>query len=276
MSKDFILYTSKNDKLRISAFGDINNVNSPCLICIHGFKGFKDWGFWPYTAGYFAEKGFFVLTFNFSHNGIGENLTDFSEIDKFAENTLSLEVEELSELFSAYTENFFNHKGNKKVGLLGHSRGGGVALLSALNIKPDAVALWASISKPDRYTERQKNEWKKNGVFEVLNTRTNQVMRLNLSVLEDIEQNKNGSLNIKNAVENLNCPLFIAHGEQDLTVPVSEAEQLYQWSDKDKTTLYKIPAAGHTFDVVHPFPGSNLKFEKLLKQTEQFFKTNLF
>jgi len=42
-------------------------------VYVHGFKGFKDWGFVPYIGETFASKGFAFLTFNFSHNGIESN-----------------------------------------------------------------------------------------------------------------------------------------------------------------------------------------------------------
>jgi len=114
MTKNFILITSRSEKLRITAFGIQNYKLSPCLIFIHGFKGFKDWGFGPYIGNYFAHNGFFVLTFNFSHNGVGDSLTEFIEFDKFANNTFSLEISELSELISAYLKGFFGKTENKK------------------------------------------------------------------------------------------------------------------------------------------------------------------
>ena len=92
MSNDFLLISQKGNKIRVTVYG-LENLNSaPCLIFVHGFKGFKDWGFGPYIGDYFAEKGFFVITFNFSHNGIGEGKTEFGELEKFAQNTFSLEV----------------------------------------------------------------------------------------------------------------------------------------------------------------------------------------
>ena len=115
--------------------------------------------------------------------------------------------------------------------------------------------------------------WK--GYFEALNSRTKQMMHQNLSVLDDIEKNKEIGLNIKNAVEKLNCPLLIAHGVQDMAVPVTEAEQLYEWSDKSKTELFKIYSTGHTFDIVHPFSGTTDRFEKLLDKTKHFLVNNL-
>jgi len=203
MSDNFILNTQKNNVLRITAYG-LEQINkAPCLILVHGFKGFKDWGFFPYTGEYFSNNGFFVLSFNFSHNGIGENLTEFTELDKFAENTLSLELSELNELITAYKEEFFGEIANKGIRLLGHSRGGAISLLCASkNDEVKAVTTWSAVSNINRYTEGQKNEWKKNGFFEVINSRTKQVMRLNVSLLEDIELNKNDSLNIEKAVRN--------------------------------------------------------------------------
>ena len=276
MSKDFVLNTLLNNKLRISVFGKENLYKSPCIIFVHGFKGFKDWGFCPYIGEYLSRRNFFVITFNFSHNGIGENLTEFTELDKFAENTFSLEISELSELIEAYKSNFFGESINRSLGLLGHSRGGGISILTSKQVNDiKATAVWASVSNFDRYSNRQKEVWRKKGVFEVLNTRTKQVMRLNVSLLDDLEKNKNTTLNIENAVKNLNKPLFIAHGEQDLAVPLSEAEVLYSWSNKDMTEFYRIPSTGHTFDAKHPFEGSNPGLDSLLEKTGNFFKNNL-
>ena len=116
MSKNFELITSQNEKLRITSYSFANAGTAPCIILVHGFKGFKDWGFGPYIAEYLAKKGFFVITFNFSHNGVGDNLSEFTELDKFADNTFSLEINELNELISAYLKGDFCVVENKKIG----------------------------------------------------------------------------------------------------------------------------------------------------------------
>ncbi|MCK9425827.1 MAG: alpha/beta hydrolase [Ignavibacteriaceae bacterium] len=272
MIQNFVHFTTKRNKLNITAFGVENLSKAPCLIFVHGFKGFKDWGFGPYIGEYFAEKGFFALSLNFSHNGVGDSLTEFTELDKFAENTFSLEVEELTEIINLYQSNFFGKTENKNIFLLGHSRGAAISLLTASQKNEvSAIAVWSSVSTFDRYSERQKEQWRKNGFFDVFNTRTKQEMRLNVSLLEDLEKHKNTSLNIENAVRILNRPLFIAHGDQDLAVPIKEAEQIYDWSNKRITEFYKIIGTGHTFNCKHPFEGSNEKFELLLEKTFNFF-----
>ena len=108
-----------------------------------------------------------------------------------------------------------------------------------------------------------------------MNTRTKQKMKLNVSLLDDLEENKKDKLSIKKAVRELKKPLLIVHGEQDLAVPVNEAEELYSLADKDLSNLFIVPAAGHTFDMKHPFEGTNEKFESILEKTFQFFNQNL-
>lgn len=277
MNKDYVFSASDGEQLRISTYIDGKLFSGKTIVFVHGFKGFKDWGFGPYLGEYFAEKGFFVITFNFSHNGVGESKTEFAEIDKFSQNTFSREVRELNELINAVRGGFFAEiDKNCKLGLLGHSRGGAIALLSGSKINDvDAVTTWSAISKLDRFSARQNEEWQKKGYFEVLNLRTKQMMRLNVTMLDDIEQNSDGYLNLQNAVTNLNKPLLIAHGDQDLAVQIAEGEQIYEWSDKTRTEFYKLFGTGHTFDIVHPFSGTSEKFERLLEKTTKFFNQYL-
>lgn len=277
MVRNYYLTASDGEKLRISTFYNGHEKSTKTLVFVHGFKGFKDWGFGPYLGSYFAEKGFSVVMFNFSHNGVGENLTEFTELEKFAKNTFSKEIRELNEILDSIKNGFFEEISDKtKIVICGHSRGGAVTLLASTK-RADiiAVAVWASIAKLDRYSTRQKEEWRKKGSFDVMNMRTKQVMSLGISLLDDIELNEKDSLNIEKAVNNLNKPLFIAHGDQDLAVPIDEAEQIYEWSEKSKTELYKIYGSGHTFDIVHPFAGTNKKFEDLLETTYKFFNNKL-
>ena len=140
------------------------------------------------------------------------------------------------------------------------------------NNNVNALITWSSIAKLDRYSERQKKEWLSKGYFEVLNSRTNQIMRMNKDLLKDIINNKNGFLNIEKAAKDLNKPWLIIHGEQDLTVKSDEAEKLYGWSNKHLTELQLIPFAGHTFNIVHPMEKVSEPLNKVLKKTEKFIE----
>lgn len=276
MSQDYTYTTSVGNEISITTYGNENIFNNSCIIISHGFKGFKDWGSFPYAAKYFASQGFFVITFNFSHNGVGKNKFEFTELDKFANNSFTLEVEELREIIDAYRENYFGEVKNPKIGILGHSRGGAITLLAGKDLNTiSCIVAWASVGNLDRYSERQKEEWRKKGYFAVMNMRTKQEMRLNVSLLNDLEENINDRLNISKAVANLKVPLLIAHGKEDLAVKYHEAENVFELSDQSKTELYLIDNIGHTFGCVHPFEGTNDKFDLLLNKTKIFFEANL-
>ncbi len=277
MSQNYIYNTSEDNKINITTFGNSNLENGNCIIFVHGFKGFKDWGFGPYLANYFANHGNFVITFNFSHNGVGDSKTKFKELDKFANNTYSKEVTEVKEIVQAYKTDFFGEiRDDNKIGLLGHSRGGGISIIAASLLNDvNSLVTWSAISNFDRWTDRQKKEWKERGYSEALNTRTKQMMRLNRVLLDDLENNSHDLLNIEKALQRLNKPYLIVHGDQDLAVPISEAESIYSWSNKATTEFYKISGTGHTFGCVHPFEGTNDKFEYLLSSTLSFFDKNI-
>ncbi len=278
MRENYTYTTLRGNVISITAYGTENISNNTCIIISHGFKGFKDWGFFPYTAEYLANLGYFVITFNFSHNGIGSNKYEFTEMEKFAENTFSLEIEELTEIIKAYKNNFFGKINKPSIGLLGHSRGGAITLLTAENIQDNdvaAVVTWSSVSTLDRYSNRQKKEWRKKAYFAVMNMRTKQEMRLNLSLLNDLETNRDDKLNIKKAVSNLGIPFLIAHGKEDLAVRFQEAEELYEHSDKSISELFPVENTGHTFGCVHPFEGPTKKFEYLLSKTGKFLESKL-
>lgn len=276
MKQDIAYQATDGEIIRATLFGQENLGAGPCIVFVHGFKGFKDWGFWPHMGEFFARRGYVALSFNFSHNGVGESLTEFDELDRFSENTLSREVRELSEIIDACRGGVFGDIAGMRIGLLGHSRGGGIAL-AASRAKHEiaATALWSSVSTFDRYTDHQREEWKRVGYLEAVNQRTKQVMRLNATLLDDLDSHKDNLLNLENAVHDLNRPLMIAHGEQDLSVKPSEAEQLFEWADKNLTELHLIPKTGHTFGIVHPFAGTTSEFDLLLDLTDSFFARSL-
>lgn len=117
----------------------------PWIIFCHGYKGFKDWGAWDLVAQEFVEAGFGFLKFNFSHNGgTMEQPLDFPDLQAFAENNFSHELDDLERiiLLLKNTEN-----PPQSISLIGHSRGGGIVLIKAEeDERVDAVVTWAGVS----------------------------------------------------------------------------------------------------------------------------------
>ncbi|MBZ0179292.1 MAG: prolyl oligopeptidase family serine peptidase, partial [Melioribacteraceae bacterium] len=175
---------------------------------------------------------------------------------------------------NCYKSGFFGKIGNNKIGLLGHSRGGGISILNANHDDVSCISVWASVATFERYGSKQIEDWEKKGFVEVINTRTSQVMRMNRTLLDDIRDNKE-NLDIIKSVKNLKKPLLIVHGKEDLAVPVKEANMLFEASNQSISELYIIESTGHTFNAVHPFNGSNPKLDKALIKTKEFFDINL-
>ncbi len=249
-----------------------NSKNLPLLIFCHGFKGFKDWGGFPYMLEKISASGVFCVSFNFSYNGIGEtDLTEFTRLDLFAKNTISRELDDLHAIINYFDENrnLYNYDFNALT-LMGHSRGGGVAIIkTAEDKRVNKLITLAAVSTFNRYTEERKKEWERKGYLGVLNTRTQQMMKINYSFLKDLEKNKK-RFDIKNAVKKINCPFLIVHGKEDLSVDYSDALELYEVSNKTNTKLITIENTGHTFGVSHPFIGTTPYFETVISEIIKF------
>ncbi|MEL6590820.1 MAG: prolyl oligopeptidase family serine peptidase [Bacteroidota bacterium] len=277
MRQDFQYQTQEGHSIAISLYGADSFGTKPCLLYAHGFKAFKDWAFVPYTAVYFVKQGFSFACFNFSHNGIGPDGESFTELEAFSQNTFSRELAETKEIIHllAHTD-FFGRYLSKPIGMLGHSRGGGIALLAGQQSRDiKAVSSWAAVSKFNRYAKAQKEQWRKQGYLEVKNSRTGQVLRLGRKLLDDVEKNHRKHLNIQQAVREMKKPLLLIHGAKDETVPYFEGEELNIFSDPRLSQFSLIPDGTHTFGTKHPFVGSTPAFDMVLSQTASFFQTHL-
>jgi len=223
-----------------------------------------------------ALSGNFTVSFNFTYNGVGEDgddLVNFTRLDLFAQNTHTRELNDIEDLLNyleinkdVYNFDFEN------ITLIGHSRGGGTAVVFSANDKRiKKLITLSAISDFDRYSERLKEKWKIDGYWEAENVRTKQLMRINLSLLEDIEHNFE-KLNIEKAASLINIPWLIIHGTEDLAVDYSHAETLKSANQLETTELILIENTGHTFGVVHPFTGSNEKFDSVIEIIKEFIQ----
>ena len=247
--------------------------DAPVIIICHGFKGFKNWAFFPVLAESLAQADYIALTFNFSRNGIGPDLHNFTELDKFEKNTYSHEIEDLKCIIDAVASGKIG-KGlidPERIGLMGHSRGGAVAILHAQSdSRIKALVTWSAIASVERYTPEQTKLWKKQKYLEFENKRTGQIMRVGLELLDDIEKNR-GQLNIPAASEKLETPTLIIHGQEDESVPVDEAQIIYDHLGSPSKELMIIEGGTHTFGARHPMESMPEELETVFELTENWF-----
>jgi uncharacterized protein len=232
--------------------------NGNLIVFIHGYMGFKDWGAWNLFEKSFTNQGVGFCKFNFSHNGgTTTNGIDFPDLEAFANNTYSKEKKDviflLNEIEKHIPKNTFIH-------LMGHSRGGGIALLNHNDERVKSIITLAAISSISKRFEDKNmlQSWKEIGVRHVQNQRTKQQMPHNyIQYLDYIEFQD--ELNIEKACKTLNKPNLVIHGDKDTSVLIDEGVEIATWTN---SPLYTIEGADHVFGSSHPWPHNELP-EKL-------------
>jgi dienelactone hydrolase len=228
--------------------GDLDVPDRPraLVVVVHGFKGFKDWGFFPWVAQRFVQHRLAVCRFNMSRSGIGDDPESFDRLDLFEDDTYTTQLADLRCVVD-YAQ---QQVPGVSTFLFGHSRGGGVALLGAAAVPSlRGVVTWAPIARCDRWDEPTKRDWRSHGYLEQLNTRTKQVMRMSTAILDDYESHAS-QLDVVAATQSLAAPLLVVHGARDESVPADEGRLLA--SLKPDSSLLVIGSATHTFNAIHP------------------------
>jgi len=234
---------------------DDKNPSTPIVLFIHGFKGFKDWGAHNLVARYFAANGFRYIKFNLSHSGVpADDPKDVTDMETFANNTVSKELFDVNAVLD-FIEKAYGK--DTPVNIIGHSRGGGLAIIAAANdLRVNKLITWSAISSFDSlWKKEQEAEWKKNGTIFVTNARTKEQMPLNVSLLEDLEENTE-TLNILEAAKRINIPWLIVQGDDDVNVPFENAQKLADANANSR--LVKIEGANHVFGASHPYENETL------------------
>ncbi|MGI9628945.1 MAG: alpha/beta hydrolase family protein [Longimicrobiales bacterium] len=245
------------DPIHLDVRGAGKDGRTSVVLVAHGFKGFKDWGFFPYLCEQLAEDGHTVVSFNFSLGGVGQDLEHFVDLDAFKRNTFTRELADLNWLIDqARAGVFTGDTPPSGLGLLGHSRGGGTAILAArTHTAVGSLVTWAAVSTFERWTETNLRDWEAQGVTHTLNGRTGQHMPLGVGLRDDLVENRD-RLDILAAAAANPSPWLIVHGEDDEAVPVTEAHALNEASRSGvggaPATLEILPDAGHTLGASHP------------------------
>jgi alpha-beta hydrolase superfamily lysophospholipase len=189
---------------------------------------------------------FAVCRFNMSRSGIGENPETFDRLDLFRDDTYSAQLADLRTVVR-----YCRSMTRLPIFLLGHSRGGGIALLGARDVGDNlqGVITWSAISHCDNWDDATKAAWRREGHLDVVNARTKQVMPMSTRMLDDFEANRE-RLDILAATAALDVPLLVLHGGHDESVPVEQSAEIAARS-RDASRIV-IATATHTFNAIHP------------------------
>ncbi|MEZ4455389.1 MAG: alpha/beta fold hydrolase [Gemmatimonadales bacterium] len=244
--------------------------SAPAVLIVHGFKGFKDWGMFPPFAERLARAGFTAVSVTLSGAGV-DAAGAFSFPERFGHNTFSAEQRDLDVLLAALDGGGLGVPRPSSVGIVGHSRGGGAAvLLAGRQPRIGALVTWAAIATVDRWPPAVLEQWRAAGRVDVVNSRTGEVLPLYRDTLDDIEANRAGSLDIVAAAGRVAVPWLLVHGDADETVPVREAERLAAAAATPQFERLTVPGAGHTFGAVHPFSGAPASLDAVFDASVRF------
>ena len=250
----------------------------PTVVICHGFKGFMDWGFFPYLAQLLAERGLVAIRFNFTGSGMEPGDELVTKPLAFRNATFSQDLAELLSLLQAVSDHLLPERVDPtRLGLFGHSRGGGTALLAAARepwrSRLRALVTWAGVSTFDRLDEAEKEYWREKGEVPVVNARTGQELTIDVNVLRDLETH-GPELDLVSAAGAREAPWLIVHGDDDETVPVDEARLLAKEAAAPSELLV-IEGANHTFGAQHPFAGPTPQLVQALNATQRWFRRHL-
>ena len=249
----------------------------PLVIVCHGFLGYKRWGFFPYLSERIADAGFHVLTMSFSLCGTDESTGRLVDRKAFARNTVSAEIEDIRRV-----ARFVRGGGLEPFaavggawGLLGHSRGGAAALLAATEMaEVRSLVTWSMPARLDRYTQRRKEAWRRDGVLVFADQRCNEPLGLDYAYYEDIERNR-AAFDLPAAAGRLGAAHLLVHGGRDGAVTLAEPRALLAAPRIAPVRLEVLPGAGHTLNVTHPMRRPSPALNRAIALSETWLRNTL-
>ncbi|MCJ7934971.1 MAG: prolyl oligopeptidase family serine peptidase [Chryseobacterium sp.] len=256
IKKDILLENPETKGFLADVYYGETGEKLPLVIFVHGYKGYKDWGAWDLMAEKFAGAGFFFVKFNFSHNGTTlNNPHHFADLKAFGNNNYSKELSDLGIVIDHFIKD--SHVDDQKIVLIGHSRGGGISIIKTFeDERINGLITLASVDTLERFpTGEALENWKKEGVYHVLNGRTNQEMPHYYQFYENYEQHIH-RFDVERATEMAKAHMLIIHGTTDESVEEKQAEHLHLLHPDSE--LFLIENANHTFGAKEPWEEKNL------------------
>lgn len=204
-----------------------NDVGSDSVVILgHGYLSNKNSRTGKALSKCLNENGISTITYDLY--GHGESEGDIEHL------TVSKAVETLLSVYD------FAQTRYKKIGLVGSSFTGSISLICASKKHPDVIALKCPVFSSNELWDWRLNEsgvakWKKEGYLKLFSK------RWSYDVYEDAM-----TYNMREIASKIKSPTIVVHGDQDVTVPMSQAENI-AFSVKGEKRLVVIKGADHFF-----------------------------
>ncbi len=211
--------------------GILDGEGDRCAIISSHFTGFKE------------VKHYFNLAKTLSDNGICALRFDFSDCIGESEGT----CEEMSvtnqtnDIISAI--DFLEEKGISKIGIMGHSLGGLVAINAAANdnrIKALVSAAAPAKLEWDTLFKEKEAQWKNDGYITFPSWKRGKI-RINYGFYLDLKK-----LDATKLVQRIKAPILVIHPENDELVSIVNSQGIYENANDPKNFIV-IKGSDHMF-----------------------------
>ncbi|MFK7789545.1 MAG: alpha/beta hydrolase family protein [Phycisphaeraceae bacterium] len=240
------------------------------LICCHGFKGYKDYGFFPLLCDHAARRGLGAIRFNFSHSGMTNTTDTFERAELFEKDRWGRQITDLRAVF----EDAAPMLALPRV-VFGHSRGGVTSTLFAGHDIPSQLAGLITAAAPDyacKMDDLVRDQLRAEGRLLSPSGRTGQKLYVGLDWLEEIERDPELYDPVLAAAQ-IKCPMLILHGDEDETVPLDCATSLHK-AAMPHGELAIIEGGNHVFNCPNPLP-SDTSLDTCPTQTRELIEKTI-
>lgn len=247
---------------------------APYVLLVHGHRSFMDWAFLPSIASSLANCQIATVAFNMSGSGIGPDLASFSELEAFAKNTYSQEVEDLERVRHFVDSGEFAGLDPSRCAIFGHSRGGGMALLHAAR-RGDygALCLWNPMHRVALFGEESLQSFEQRG-FVDSPLASGQTLRLDRDILDDAHDNRE-ALDIGAACAQISAPVLLVYGARDPLNRGGGRDALEMALAHNPPEVRVIERTGHTFGSRHPLTQRPPALEEALATSTDWLSRQL-
>lgn len=232
---------------------DTNKKQDSIVIMLHGWASNKDevLGTYKKLSNNLAKQGIASIRFDFI--GTGD-----SEVD-YLHYTLSSTVSDTIKVIE-YAKNI----GYSKIGLLGWSAGGSIALLSA-SISNDISSVMTWNGAIDLFENRASEYEKalKDGYY-IEEFSWRDPIKVSLQFLKEAK-----SVNILDKVNEIKVPLLALYGSEDTVVNPKYAQKIVDNSNNKESRVLEIKGSDHIFNL---FTNNPLD-DKVIEETVKWFKS---